>query len=146
SKSAYINGKIKAPNPQDPKFEEWEDNDNQVMSWLFNSMEPQVYEIFAYSETSKALWDFQRDMYGHVENASRVFELQQEISKIEQTANHLGNLKRKWDELKQYRPIADTVEMYTQREEQDCIFQLLASLRLEYEDLSMDMVVCGQWA
>ncbi|GAV61310.1 UBN2_3 domain-containing protein, partial [Cephalotus follicularis] len=110
SKSGYINGKIKAPNPQDPKFEEWEANDNQVMSWLFNSMEPQVCEIFAYSKTSKALWDSLRDMYGHAKNASRVFELQQEISKMEQTAgqsfiDHLGNLKMKWDELKQYRPI-----------------------------------------
>ncbi|GAV61311.1 UBN2_3 domain-containing protein, partial [Cephalotus follicularis] len=127
-------------------FGEWEANDYQVMSWFFNSMEPQVYEIFAYSETSKALWDSLRDMYGHDDNDSRVFELQQEISKMEQTTgqsfiHHLRNLKRKWDELKQYRPIAATVEVYTQREEQDRMFQLLASLTLEYEDLRRQILM-----
>ena len=103
-KLGYMNGLIRAPASTDAKFVEWQANDNIVMSWLFNSMETQIYEIFAHSETTKSLWDSLQDMYGNVDNASYVFELQRELTHIEQSPNrtfieHLGNLKKKRHEL-----------------------------------------------
>nr|GFC98663.1 hypothetical protein [Tanacetum cinerariifolium] len=34
-----------------------------VMSWILNSMERNIAEIFSYSESSKDLWEAVRDMY-----------------------------------------------------------------------------------
>ncbi|GAV69994.1 UBN2_3 domain-containing protein [Cephalotus follicularis] len=146
SKSSHINENEIPLDFKDPKFSDWQASDNLVMSWIFNSMDPQIYEIFAYSETAKALWTSLKEMYGQSENASRVFELQQELSHMEQVTgqpfiDHLGNMKRKWDKLRQYRPSAPTIDIYIQCEEQDRIFLLLASLRPEYEDLRRQILM-----
>ena len=63
-KLGHINGQIKAPPERDTKFDEWQTNDSLVMSWIFNSMESQVYEIFAYSPTPRILWESMNKMYG----------------------------------------------------------------------------------
>lgn len=72
----YVNGLIKAPTSTGEKIDEWQANDNMVMSCLFNLMESQIYEIFGYPETAESLWDSLKDMHGSVDDASRVFELQ----------------------------------------------------------------------
>ncbi|GAV82301.1 UBN2_3 domain-containing protein, partial [Cephalotus follicularis] len=109
SKLGYVNGEIAKPNASDPNFLDWEMNDNNVMTWLFNSMDPSIYDIFPYSETTRDLWTALKEMYGHADNSSRIFEIQQELVNIVQAPNqsfteHYGNMKRKWDELRQYRP------------------------------------------
>ncbi|CAB4264059.1 unnamed protein product [Prunus armeniaca] len=48
SKLGFINGNILAPAVDDPKYEDWFCKDQLVMSWLLNSMEPQVAEIFSF--------------------------------------------------------------------------------------------------
>jgi gag-polypeptide of LTR copia-type len=78
---------------------EWVANDLCVMSWIFNSMEPAIYNIFAYSNTSKELWDSLFEMYGNTNNSSRVFEIQWSISALRQKPGqtlleHLGNFKQ----------------------------------------------------
>ncbi|GAV91313.1 UBN2_3 domain-containing protein, partial [Cephalotus follicularis] len=109
-KLGYVNGEIAKPNATDPNFLDWEAHDNNVMTWLFNSMDPSIYEIFAYSETARDLWTALKEMYGHADNSSRIFEIQQELVNVVQAPNqsftkHYGNMKRKWDELRQYRPL-----------------------------------------
>ncbi|KAI5319262.1 hypothetical protein L3X38_038970 [Prunus dulcis] len=55
SKLGFINGTIRAPEASDPKFEDWFCKDQLVMSWLLNSMEPQVAEIFSFSDSAHHL-------------------------------------------------------------------------------------------
>ncbi|GAV62908.1 UBN2_3 domain-containing protein [Cephalotus follicularis] len=139
-------GTVTPPAATDDKFEYWRSSDNQVMTWIFNSMEPEVYEIFAYSETAKELWDSVKEHYGNQNNISRVFDLQQEVCQTKQLPTqsfneHLGLMKKRWDELKQYRPKAATVDEYVIREEQDKLFMLLASVRPEYEDVKRQILM-----
>ncbi|GAV92492.1 UBN2_3 domain-containing protein [Cephalotus follicularis] len=68
SKIGHIMGTVTPPAATDDKFEYWRSSDNQVMTWIFNSMEPEVYEIFAYSETAKELWDSVKEHYGNQNN------------------------------------------------------------------------------
>ncbi|GAV89243.1 LOW QUALITY PROTEIN: UBN2_3 domain-containing protein, partial [Cephalotus follicularis] len=143
SKIGHIMGKVTPPAATDDKFESWRSSDNQVMTWIFNSMEPEVYENFAYSKTAKELWDSIKEHYGN-NNISRVFELQQEVTKQLHTQyfnEHLGLIKKMWDELKQYRPEAATVDEYVIREEQDKLVMLLASVRPEYEDVKRQILM-----
>ncbi|GAV83349.1 UBN2_3 domain-containing protein [Cephalotus follicularis] len=100
SKLGYVNGNIPTPVVDDSQYVDWEANDNLVMTWLFNSMDPAIYEIFAYSETSTELWNSLKNMYGHDDNSSLIFEIQQKISNMTQTPDqsfteHFGNLKKK---------------------------------------------------
>lgn len=147
SKLGYVTGDTKAPEKkEDPNYQEWIANDLCVMSWLFNAMEPQIYEIFAYAETSKELWNSLQEMYGQTNNSSRVFELQQNLSNLRQGVNqsftdYLGKMKKQWEELRQYRPIASTTAEYVKREEQDKIFQLLANLTTEFEDVRREILM-----
>jgi hypothetical protein len=62
-------------------------------------MEPQVYEIFSYVDSAEALWDTLSEMYGHTNNASRIFELQQSLVNSKQDSNqtfteYLGKLQK----------------------------------------------------
>ncbi|GAV69465.1 LOW QUALITY PROTEIN: UBN2_3 domain-containing protein, partial [Cephalotus follicularis] len=144
SKIEHIKDKVTPPVAIDDKFESWRSSDNQVMTWIFNSMEPKVYEIFAYSESAKEL-DSIKEHYGNQNNISRVFELQQEVCQTKlptQSFNeHLGLMKKRWDELKQYHPKAATVDEYVIREEQDKMFMFLASVRPEYEDVKRQILM-----
>jgi hypothetical protein len=79
-----INGTAAIPKTGNPKFKEWHTRDHYVMSLIFNAMEPQVYE---YTDTAKSLWDSILEMYGNINKASRVFELQQQLSQMKQTEN-----------------------------------------------------------
>jgi gag-polypeptide of LTR copia-type len=87
AKLGHIDGTTKKPSSGD-KLTTWQTNDHQVMSWIFNSMDPQVYEIFAYPHLAKTLWDSLKEMYGQVNNASRIFELQQKLTNNKQSSDH----------------------------------------------------------
>jgi truncated hemoglobin YjbI len=109
-------------------------------------MEPQIYGIHAYADTTKELWDSLYQMYGQANNASRIFELQQNIANSKQEANQsftefFGVMKRQWEELRQLRPVASTVNEYLQREEHDRIFQLLANLSPAFEETKRDILL-----
>jgi hypothetical protein len=56
--------------------EEWEIHDNLIMSWLLNSMQPEISELFIHgTETSAKMW------IAH----------QQDVREIKQLCSHLPN-------------------------------------------------------
>jgi hypothetical protein len=65
-------------------------NDLSVMSWVFNIMEPSVYDIFTISNSAKELWDSVYEMYGFANNSSRIFEVQQEMFSLKQSSGILA--------------------------------------------------------
>jgi hypothetical protein len=55
SKLGFINGSISSPNVDSPEYEIWLSKDQLVMSWILNSMERNLAEIFSYSESAHDL-------------------------------------------------------------------------------------------
>ncbi|XP_026445334.1 uncharacterized protein LOC113345900 [Papaver somniferum] len=102
-------------------------------------MEPHISEIFSFSESAKDLWKSVASLYGLRNNAARVFELKREIAEAEQGTKsfteHFGYLKKKWDELDTYRPHTTDAKSLLKRVEEDKIFDVLSSLKPEYESL-----------
>jgi len=139
SRLGFINGTAKSPEPSSPKYEAWLSKDQQVMSWILNSMERDLAEIFSYSESSLDLWNAVRDMYGNQNNSARIFQIHKEIASLHQDGKPfvslLGNLKSLWSELEIYRPPTVDATILRKRTEEDRIFQLLASLSPDFEDL-----------
>ena len=139
SKLGFINGKEKAPVFDSPEYEIWLSKDQLVMSWILNSMERNIAEIFSYSESSLDLWEALRDMYGNQNNSARIFQIQQEVNALRQDGRPfvslLGNFKSLWSELEVYRPHTVDPVVLKKRTEEDRVFQVLASLGSEFEDL-----------
>ena len=139
SKLGFINGKEKAPVFYSPEYEIWLSKDQLVMSWILNSMERNIAEIFSYSESSLDLWEALRDMYGNQNNSARIFQIQQEVNALRQDGRPfvslLGNFKSLWSELEVYRPHTVDPVVLKKRTEEDRVFQVLASLCSEFEDL-----------
>ncbi|CAB4283908.1 unnamed protein product [Prunus armeniaca] len=52
SKLGFINGNIEAPDVSSPNYESWLCKDQLVMSWLLNSIERKVAEIFIFYGSS----------------------------------------------------------------------------------------------
>ncbi|KAI4353704.1 hypothetical protein L6164_002635 [Bauhinia variegata] len=102
-------------------------------------MDPQLAEIFSYSNSATQLWMVVRDMYGQQNNSAHIFELQRDIVNLQQSGKPfvqlLGSLKKMWNELEVYRLHTVDAAVLRKRVEEDKIFQLLASLGSDYEDL-----------
>jgi gag-polypeptide of LTR copia-type len=148
SKEGHITSISKSDETYEKKKAEWRASGQYVMSWLFNSMDPNIYEIFAYSNSAQELWDSLYKMYGFANNSSRIFEIQ-ELFSLKQSSDqsfieHLGKVKKYWEKLRQYRPTAATVSEYVKREEQDRIFHLLASLSSDYEETRREILMCPE--
>ncbi|KAM2786570.1 hypothetical protein PS2_007446 [Malus domestica] len=138
-KLGFINGSVETPDSSSLAYEAWLCKDQFVMSLLLNTMEKHVAEIFSYSESSQDLWKSVKDMYGNQNNYARVFQLKRDIACLQQEkksfVQHLGSLKTMWNELDVYLPHTTDPTILLKRAEEDKIYQLLASLSSEYEDL-----------
>ncbi|KAF5191911.1 Copia-like polyprotein/retrotransposon [Thalictrum thalictroides] len=139
SKLGYVNGVIQKPKSDSSTYDSWLCKDQLVMSWLLNSMESRIAEIFSFSESSMHLWKHVKEMYGNQNNAARIFQLKRDIADLQQKdksfVQHLGSLTSMWNELDVYRPHTTEAKVLLKRAEEDKIFQLLASLSSNYEDL-----------
>lgn len=73
SKLGFINGSTISPKVNDPEYKAWLFKDQLIMSWILNSMERNLIEIFSFSESSSDLWDAIHHMYGNQNNSARTF-------------------------------------------------------------------------
>ncbi|KAM1954396.1 hypothetical protein ACFX1T_023743 [Malus domestica] len=84
-------------------------------------------------------------MYGSQNNDARVFELKKSLAGLKQGdqsfVQHLGSLKSMWNELDLYRPHTTESAVLLKRVDEDKVFQLLASLGDEYEDLRSHLLM-----
>ena len=96
-------------------------------------------EIFSYSESVHDLWNAIRNMYGNQNSAAWIFQIHHEITNLHLDnrpfVQLLGNLKSLWNELEIYHLHTYDVVVLRRRTEEDKIFQLLASLSSDFEDL-----------
>ncbi|KAF3771502.1 hypothetical protein EJ110_NYTH60209, partial [Nymphaea thermarum] len=50
------------------KYITWEEDDSMVMSWMMNSVQPQIASTITYYTTAKEMWDFLRQTYSQDKN------------------------------------------------------------------------------
>ncbi|XP_070675820.1 uncharacterized protein [Malus domestica] len=63
SKLGYVNRAFPIPEIESPKYDAWLCKDQLVMSWLLNSMERKIAEIFSYAKSFMHLWKNLKEMY-----------------------------------------------------------------------------------
>nr|XP_027120951.1 uncharacterized protein LOC113738009 [Coffea arabica] len=94
------------PKKGDPKFAAWDEEDSMVMSWLWNSMLPEISDTCMFLPTAQDIWTTIRQTYSKAGDAALIYEIKTKISatkqgnlSVTQYANLLQNL---WQELDQY--------------------------------------------
>ncbi|XP_078151900.1 uncharacterized protein LOC144547186 [Carex rostrata] len=115
----------------------WRTQNDKIITWLTNSMESSISELFLLLDTAFELWQAVKDMYGQENNYSRIYQLKLEIQQEKQgTRKHveyLGVLQKKKDELRLCRPATTDMAIIKEAEEEDDIFEYLARLNPSYE-------------
>uniref|UniRef100_A0A2N9E974 Uncharacterized protein n=1 Tax=Fagus sylvatica TaxID=28930 RepID=A0A2N9E974_FAGSY len=66
------------------KLPKWLQEDAQIMTWLWNSLEPDVFNNVSYLESSKDIWDTLHLMYSFEENLTQIHELYQDMFSFQQ--------------------------------------------------------------
>ena len=73
-----------------------------VVSWLLNSMMPELSEAFLYVNSARALWNELAERFGE-SNGPLLYQLEKEITDLHQgsdsVAVYYAKLKRLWDEI-----------------------------------------------
>jgi gag-polypeptide of LTR copia-type len=149
SKLEYVTGELPKPIPVNPNFptaqekkalKEWRTEDLVVTSWLLNSMEPAIADIYMCAGSAQAIWEKVEKRFGQKNNHARIFHLQIELHQAKKQLNQtitewLNFIEKKRDEIRLYRPSTTDLDELQKRADQDDIFQFLASLDSSYENL-----------
>ncbi|XP_019265507.1 PREDICTED: uncharacterized protein LOC109243067 [Nicotiana attenuata] len=102
NKIGFIDGTVLKPPENSPQFRPWDRCNNMVISWLTNSLTPDIAESVQYSDTVQSIWTQLNKRYGTV-NGTKVFEIKQELASTSQgsldIASYFNKLKKSWDEL-----------------------------------------------
>uniref|UniRef100_A0A2N9EUA1 phosphoenolpyruvate carboxykinase (ATP) n=1 Tax=Fagus sylvatica TaxID=28930 RepID=A0A2N9EUA1_FAGSY len=95
------------------KISTWIKEDAQIMTWLWNSLEPDVFNNVSYLESSKDIWDTLHLMYSSEENITRIHELYQDMFSLQQgdrsIEEYFSLLQGMWDELNTLNPIRSQI-------------------------------------
>ena len=62
---------------EDLKFNQWDEEDSMIMSWLWNSMLPKINGICMFLTMAKEIWKTVRQTYSKVCDATQIYEIKQ---------------------------------------------------------------------
>lgn len=83
-KLGYLTGDLSSPKSTDTSYQQWVVENSLVLSWLINSMEPQISRRYLWFKTAKYVWDATRRMYSDLGNSSQIFEIRSKLKEMKQ--------------------------------------------------------------
>ncbi|XP_057249218.1 uncharacterized protein LOC130590685 [Beta vulgaris subsp. vulgaris] len=101
-KLGFLEGTIAKPTTPD-KLADWSTVHSMLVSWLLNTISPNIRNSVSFYETAHELWAHLKERYC-VSNGTRICQLKSQISdckqqSMESLADYFGRLTRLWDEL-----------------------------------------------
>ncbi|KAF3783210.1 hypothetical protein EJ110_NYTH32574 [Nymphaea thermarum] len=116
------------------KYVSWKGDNNIVMSWIMNSVQPQIASTIAYYTSAKQMWDFLKQTYSNDKNVSKILQVEEELLNLQQgdqrLAQYFASLKSISERLKALRPPCPTC--YKTHGEQSMVAKFLQGLSSEY--------------
>ena len=100
-KWGFIKGTIGAPNEGSPKMEDWWTVKSMLVSWILNTIEPNLRSTMSYVENAKELWtDIKERLF--IVNGPRIQQLKSDLARCKQddmtVVAYYRKLKTMWDE------------------------------------------------
>ncbi|XP_073265503.1 uncharacterized protein [Populus alba] len=110
NKLGFIDGTVQIPSvkSQPVDYTSWKRCNDMILSWILNSISPELTDSVIYSTTAQEVWEDLRDRFSH-SNTPRIFQIERDIactSQVQMTiAAYYTKLKGLWDELGFYSSI-----------------------------------------
>ncbi|XP_034706095.1 uncharacterized protein LOC117929791 [Vitis riparia] len=102
-KDDYITGASAAPETTASTYKKWIAENNMVMSWLVNSMTPDIGENFLSFDTAKEIWDIAKETFSNKENTSEIIQIEGILHDLRQgnltVTEYFNTLTRLWRQL-----------------------------------------------
>jgi hypothetical protein len=121
------------------KISKWIKEDAQIMTWLWNSLEPDVFNNVSYLESSKDIWDTLHLMYSSEENITRIHELYQDMFSLQQgdrsIEEYFSLLQGMWDELNVYQPLSIDLQKQQKYREEFRVAKFLSGLKPDLDPI-----------
>ncbi|KAF3784483.1 KINESIN-13A Kinesin-13A [Nymphaea thermarum] len=100
---AYINGSNPEPARTSGVCHAWFLEDNQVKTWIVNSVSADIQPLILRKKTAKDMWVVLEQMFGQKKMAIRTYQIMKTVYGLRQgnssVAEYYGALKAKWEEL-----------------------------------------------
>lgn len=136
------------PKSDDPSFDAWDQEDSMVMSWLWNSMSPEISDTCIFLTTAKDIWEAVRQTYSKVRDAAQVYEIKIKTSATKQgsrsVTEYANVLQSLWQELDHYRCIrmkcSDDAAILKNFIEKDRVYDFLAGLNVEFDQVRVQIL------
>ncbi|CAH9106160.1 unnamed protein product [Cuscuta europaea] len=143
-KFVFLDGSIKTYENHCTE-EDWQTIHSMLVSWLMNTIAPEVRSTLSQYEDAKLLWEDLKERFSVVDGP-RIHQLKVNIARCEQSpsmtvANYYGQLKMWWDELNNYEPLLSCTcgkctcklgELHAQRRESERFHQFLMGLTPDF--------------
>lgn len=102
-KADFITGEARKPEITEKSYKTWEIDNSKVMSWLINSMTPEIGEDFLLYETAEEIWAAVKETYSNKDNVSELFRLEKTLRGLRQgnmvVIDYYNKLSRFWQQL-----------------------------------------------
>ncbi|KAK2965727.1 LOW QUALITY PROTEIN: hypothetical protein RJ640_025453, partial [Escallonia rubra] len=133
------------PKKGDPRFDAWDEEDSMVMSWLWNSMLPEISDTFMFLPTSKEIWEAAQQTYSKVRDAAQIKSKISDTKQGDRSVTEYANLLKKlWQEMDHYRCIemkcSDDAAVLKNFIEKDRTYDFLAGLNIEFDQVRIQIL------
>ena len=132
----------------DPRFVVWDEEDYQIMSWLWNSMQPEISRTCMFLSTAKEIWESVCHTNSKVKDAAQMYELKTRIQNTKQgilsITEYYNVIKSRWLELDQYQNLrmkcSIDAAMHQEFIEQERVYDFLAGLNVELDQVRVQIL------
>ena len=136
------------PSEDDPKFIAWDEEDSMIMSWLWNSMQPETSGTCMFLTTTRDIWETIRQTYSKVRDASHIHKIKTKIGATKQdtfvVTKYNNIMKSLWLELDYYQNIkmkcSEDAAMMLKFVQSERTFEFLVGLNVEYDQVKVQVL------
>ncbi|XP_073109496.1 uncharacterized protein [Elaeis guineensis] len=142
-KIRFVDGTLARPIDGSRDHFLWDTCNSMVMSWIYNSVVPEIYDSISFFESARDIWVDLEERYSQG-NAPRIHELKTQIWSFRQgndmtIAAYYAHLRGLWEELTAYSKVPTcscgaTREIQVEKEEER-LHQFLFGLKDSYDTL-----------
>ncbi|KAJ0578144.1 hypothetical protein HanIR_Chr05g0244051 [Helianthus annuus] len=138
----------KPPEPTDENYDQWEQDDLVISSWLIQNIEPAIASNLTEFPTAKTLWDALMVTYSNGKDKLQTFDLHVKANEFKQNGVPLEEfwivMQGIWGEIERRDPNPMTcsadIATYNKLRSENKLFQFLNALDRKYDPLKREIL------
>ncbi|XP_047955385.1 uncharacterized protein LOC125201352 [Salvia hispanica] len=148
-RGAYSYIRKEPPEPGSKEYDDWEEDDLVVFSWIVDNIEDDIIADFAHHQTSKALWDSLAVTYDSKADPYLIYDLEEKAINIRQGDLDLETYYRRINGLwinidrSQKQPITccdKGVDQFREFSSSKRLIKFLTGLNQEYDSIKREIL------